>query len=114
MVQMQDGMRQLQDEVHQRDTRPPLPGPNVSKNKPEVRAADLLLGSSKDDGFICLPSGAKVSNKTLRTARNREFVNLSDFAPCLEPSIITEMSIVDGELQFKPKRTLKNIDSFLL
>jgi hypothetical protein len=35
-------------------------------------------------------------------------------APCLEPSLVTETSIVEGELVFKPKRSIKNMDSFLL
>jgi X-X-X-Leu-X-X-Gly heptad repeat protein len=118
MQQMQDGMRRLELEVARRDPSSERPSHvhsrNVNKHKPEVTAAELLAGAAKDDAFVCLPSGAKVSHKILKTARNREFINLSDFAPCLEPSIITETSLVDGELQFKPKRTLKNIDSFLL
>jgi hypothetical protein len=66
------------------------------------------------EAVVCLPSGAKVNNKILRAARSGEFVNLCDFAPVLEPSTMTETSIVDGELVFKAKRTIKTIDSFLL
>jgi hypothetical protein len=63
---------------------------------------------------VCLPSGAKVSSKIITMARSGEFINLADFAPCLEPSLVTETSIVDGSLVFKPKRNIKSIDSFLM
>ena len=66
------------------------------------------------DTYECLSSGAKVPTKVLRAAKQGEFVNLADFAPVLEPSNTTETSLVEGELIFKPKRAVKNIDSFLI
>jgi hypothetical protein len=71
-------------------------------------------GKISGDTYECLPSGAKVTTKVLRAARSGECVNLVDFAPVLEPSNITETSLVDGELIFKPKRAVKLMDSFLL
>jgi hypothetical protein len=115
MQHMQDGMDKLQSDMGDRAQASAAVGSTGSSStKTEVKAADFLAAGKDADNFVCLPSGAKVSQKVLKSARNREFINLSDFAPCLEPSIITETSIVDGELQFRPKRTLKNIDSFLL
>ena len=77
--------------------------------------SDLMsAGNATTEPSMCLPSGARVSPKLLQHARNGEYTNLADFAPCLEPSLVTETSIVDGELQFKPKRNIKSMDSFLL
>jgi hypothetical protein len=86
----------------------------ASTDRPAVRDLAAAEPNSKSEEVVCLPSGAKVTPKILRAARNGEFINLSDFAPVLEPSNMTETSIVEGELVFKPKRTLKSIDSFLL
>jgi len=86
---------------------------------PVPRAPDYSMLSSgaaagTTETHTCLPSGAKVSTKVIQQARNGEYINLADFAPCLEPSLVTETSIVDGELVFKPKRNIKSMDSFLL
>jgi hypothetical protein len=86
---------------------------------PRNRASDYLLaGGASNAGpteaHVCLPSGAKVPPKIITHARQGEYINLADFAPCLEPSLVTETSIVDGELVFKPKRNVKSIDFFLL
>ena len=74
-----------------------------------------MESSSKPaEEVMCLPSGAKVTAKLIKAAKNGEFMNMSDFAPVLEPMNMTETSIVDGELIFRPKRAVKSIDSFLL
>jgi hypothetical protein len=81
---------------------------------PRSRTHDYMSAGAANAGTIeahvCLPSGAKVLPKIITHARPGEYINLADFAPCLEPSLVTETSIVDGELIFKPKRS---IDSFL-
>jgi hypothetical protein len=83
-----------------------------------TRASDYMATggvlAGQPEAHVCLPSGAKVSPRTIAHAKHGEYVNLADFAPCLEPSLVTETSIVDGELVFKPKRSVKSIDSFLL
>jgi hypothetical protein len=87
-------------------------------SRPKSRATDYMFGSgpatTNNETTQCLPSGAQVSQKIITQAKNGEFVNLADFAPCLEPSLVTGTSIVDGELVFKPKRAIKSMDSFLL
>ena len=79
----------------------------------------LVIGNedstkSTSDAFECLTSGAKVNTKVLKAARNGEFVNLTDFAPILEPTNVTEASVIEGELVFKSKRQIKTLDSFLM
>ena len=69
---------------------------------------------STSDAFECLTSGAKVNTKVLKAARNGEFVNLTDFAPILEPTNVTEASVIEGELVFKSKCQIKTLDSFLM
>jgi hypothetical protein len=69
---------------------------------------------SKGDSYECLSSGAKVTTKVLKSARSGECINLVDFAPVLEPTNVTETSLVDGELTFKQKRAVHSLDSFLL
>ena len=85
---------------------------------PEISPSDMRAAggeaSNAPGETICLPSGAKVTPKLMKAARQGEFVNLSDFSPCLEPSVVTETSLINAELVFKPKRTMKTIDSFLL
>jgi hypothetical protein len=71
--------------------------------------------SSKNaDAYECLTSGAKVNVKVLKSARNGEFVNLTDFALILEPTNVTEATVIEGELVFKSKRQIKTLDSFLM
>ena len=41
-------------------------------------------------------------------------MNLIDFAPVLEPSNVTESTLIDGELTFKKKRAVRSMDTFLL
>ena len=79
-----------------------------------VTEQSCTASAAVPDPVICLPSGAKVTAKLIKSAKSGEFCNLSDFAPVLEPSSVTETTIVDGELVFRPKRTAKSIDSFLL
>jgi hypothetical protein len=68
---------------------------------------DYMLGggsaTNTAEAHQCLPSGAKVPTKMIQQAKSGDYINLADFAPCLEPSLVTETSIVDGELVFKPK-----------
>ena len=85
---------------------------------PGSKASDYMAAGPAPAGTLdvhqCLPSGAKVASKVIQQAKNGEYVNLADFAPCLEPSLVTETSIVDGVLVFKPKKNIKSMDSFLL
>jgi hypothetical protein len=88
----------------------------VSTLKSPDTTMDAGTSSTKGSGdtYECLPSGAKVTTKVLKSARSGECVNLIDFAPVLEPSNVTETTLVDGELIFKAKRSVRSIDSFLL
>ena len=111
MQHMQEDLGDVKQELHE-----------VRNKKPDTetrtRASDCQSGggapSHTTEANQCLPSGAKVSQRVVNQAKNGEFINLGDFAPCLEPSLTTETSIVEGELVFKPKRTIKSMDSFLL
>jgi hypothetical protein len=121
MSQLAISMQSMQDELI--DVKKEIRGANTSDAGAGLAshriASDYLSAGSgahtaTTEANICLPSGAKVSNKTLLQTRTGEYINLADYAPCLEPTLTTETSLVDGELVFRPKRNVKNIDSFLL
>ena len=94
-------MEHMQRDIHDLKGKvsgvPSLPSSGVSKKKDVPEEA-----SSKSDTYECLASGAKVPSKVLKAAINGEFVNLAEFCPILEPSNVTEASLTDGELTFKP------------
>jgi hypothetical protein len=116
--------------VHMQQMQQDMTAMKVNSEKAGVSAAAVSAGAgvasivslkspvnsdeSKGDNYECLSSGAKVTAKVLKSAKSGECVNLVDFAPVLEPSNVTETSLVDGELTFKQKRVVKSIDSFLL
>jgi hypothetical protein len=110
---VQDDMKHVKadvDDVRASNAGGSLPGPRTpTYSMPAMGGIPPHV-----ETHTCLSSGAKVSSKVLQQARNGEYINLADFAPCLEPSLVTETSIIDGELVFKPKRTIKSMDSFLL
>ena len=107
-----DVKQDLKD-VRSQDVRSPKPGTPTGSRPPDYLSG-IGTAANAAEAHHCLPSGAKVSAKVLAQAKCGEYINLADFAPCLEPSLVTETSIVDGELVFKPKRNIKNMDSFLL
>ncbi len=52
-----------------------------------------------------------MADATFKNAISGEFVNLVDFLPSSESRDL-EAHVVEGELQFKPKRSKKSLDSF--
>jgi hypothetical protein len=120
MSQMAISMKKLQDDMvlvkNSQSGHSVVAG--TSSTSPRIGLDLLSAGSSAPtattEASICLPSGAKISPKIQQQTRTGEYINLSDYAPCLEPSIATETSIIDGELIFRPKRNVKNIDSLLM
>jgi hypothetical protein len=114
MQQMQLDMKDLQ----QKNTTSASRDTHMGYKPPRIASDMLSAGSSvvtaTTEANVHLHSGAKVSQKTILLARTGEYLNISDFAPCLEPCVGTETTLVDGELTFRPKRQVKNIDSFLM
>jgi hypothetical protein len=89
-------------------------GSRTTRTASEYMSAGGGAFAATTEANVCLPSGAKVSQKVLQQTRTGEYINISDYAPCLEPCLSTETTLVDGELIFRPKRQVKNIDSFLM
>ena len=115
MKDMQDDLKTVWSEL--RSVCADLPASSWTPHS-WTNASDYLSagGSSAPttEAHLCLPSGAKVSPKTLAMAKTCEFINLADFEPCLELLLMMETSLVDSKLVFRPKRNIKSIDSFLL
>jgi hypothetical protein len=106
-------MQQLQkDMASMKDDKAGLSslGAAGTVSTPALKMPGISMDDPKGDNYECLSSGAKV----LKAARSGECVNLVDFAPVLEPTNVTETSLVDGELTFKQKRAVRSMDSFLL
>ena len=59
-----------------------------------------------------LEGGTRITDATHKKAISGEFVNLTDFLPCIEHVDDFEAQLIDGELQYKPKRLKKSIDNF--
>ena len=114
MNDIQDDLGEVKKELREvRASKPDTQGTPSGSRQPDYLSG-VGTGANAAEAHHCLPSGSKVSAKVIAQAKCGEYINLSDFAPCLEPSLVTETSLVDGELIFKPKRTIKSMDSFLL
>ena len=73
------------------------------------------VGGVEKDPPIPIFNGARVSMKTVKSARAGEFINLIEFVPNSEPSSALE-SIFDertGQIVFKTKAVRRTIDGFL-
>lgn len=72
----------------------------------------LPAAGGNNDEILSLASGARVTRKVVNAAKTGEFIHLSDFIPCLEPSTSLDASIAESKLVFKPHRTRRNLDNF--
>jgi hypothetical protein len=82
----------------------PPPADNIVPPAANLHVATLqgTLNTSLDQS-IPLPNGARITKKTLLSARAGDYINLSEFAPNSEPSTTME-SVIDeatGNLVFK-------------
>ena len=91
---------------------------NARSQSPPVISAPNSTDTDAISGIeqkqILLAMGGTVSEKTAKSALNGEFVNLSDFIPCI-PESVTDMETIvshNGTLHVRPRRQRKVIDSF--
>ena len=122
--QLADGQSMLRSELqelkeHTKPSTPvssPIPAAPSSNTQhtplADISAPDNLTAIA--ESFTSLPTGARVSAKTLRATKCGEFVNLSDYIPCNEPSLSYEAAIVDDKMSFRKKRTHRNMDNFFI
>jgi hypothetical protein len=65
---------------------------------------------------VSMFNGARVNKKVVAAAKNREFINLTDFVPNTEPNsnLVSVMDEKTGSLVFKTKNSRRSIDNFLM
>jgi len=85
--------------------------PSNSHMSPAVTGFGATAAESANDLFS---AGSTMVNKRTKTqAQNGEFVNLTEFLPSVEVTESdTELFIVDGTVQCRPRKIRKSIDSF--
>jgi hypothetical protein len=86
-------------------------------NPANILAALAAIGAPASTELpVSLFNGARVPKKSITAAKNREFVNLTDFVPSTEPNSTLESVMDDktGALVFKSKNSRRSIDNFLM
>jgi hypothetical protein len=111
---VQDDVRDIKKDAHTNPSAGAGSGSRAPRIASDYMSAGVGLQHATTEANICLPSGAKVSQRTIAHSKSGEYINLTDYVPCLEPSLTTETSLEDGGQVFRPKRGIKSIDSFFL
>ena len=99
----------LGDPSDDRTRRPRLSMPTLSGVS--AIPGPTLAQSSSQSRTHYLEGGAKIPETTYRNAVSGEYINLVDFLPYTEHRDL-EANIINGELQFRPKKSKRSLDNF--
>jgi hypothetical protein len=106
---VQEDVLDIKKDAHRNPSAGASNGSRAPRIASDLMSAGVGLHHATTEANICLPSGAKVSQKTIAHSKSGEYINLTDYAPCLEPTLSTETSLEDGGLVFRPKRGIKTL-----